>query len=331
MKLITKIFIGIDILIIACFVMVYGPFNQVRDFWVTTAMATANHKYLAYTFYSVDKVDQIMKENYYVPLEEETNVNEVTIGMTETPSNFVSVYEQQILDRDPDDLYKLIEFKYNDFDCYLVAIYDPTRIQTAVTTKLNSGEVLTTIAKNNDAIVAINGGGYSWYNGYPNGLIVQNGELKYAEGSGSYITAAFNADGVLIAGNLSANDIKEKNITQALSFNSGPALIVNGNPITIRGTGGSGLNPRTVIAQRKDGIVLFLVVNGYGQKLSWKGRGGVYLNDLLVILQRYGAYNAVNMDGGSSTTMVINNELINSPCEPLSEGQDFIRTAWILK
>ena len=91
------------------------------------------------------------------------------------------------------------------------------------------------------------------------------------------------------------------------------------------------MNPRTVIAQRKDGIVLFLVVNGYGQKLSYKGRGGVYLNDLIKILTRYNAYNAVNMDGGSSTTMVINGKLINSPCEPLKNGQDFIRTAWILK
>ena len=91
------------------------------------------------------------------------------------------------------------------------------------------------------------------------------------------------------------------------------------------------MNPRTVLAQRKDGIVLFLVVNGYGQSLSWKGRGGVYLNDLLVILERYGAYNAINMDGGSSTTMVIDNKLINSPCEPQKQGQDFIKSAWIIK
>ena len=54
-------------------------------------------------------------------------------------------------------------------------------------------------------------------------------------------------------------------------------------------------------------------------------------SDLTEIMQRYGAYNAVNMDGGSSTTMVINDKLVNSPCEPQYKGQDYIKSAWILK
>ena len=270
-----------------------------------------------------------MNSNYYVSLEESTNVDDITIGAIEK-DNYSSIYEKQILDREEDELYKLIEFKYKEFNCYLVAIYDPKRVHTAVASNnLNRGQILTEIAKENDAIVAINGGGYSWADGYPEGLIVQNGNVIYARSNNVYASAAINEDGILISGELSVKDLKEKKIKEALSF--GPALIVNGNPIKIIGTGGSGMNPRTVIAQRKDGIILFLVVNGYGQDLSFKGRGGVYLNDLLIILQRYGAYNAINMDGGSSTTLVINNKLINSPCEPLKEGQDFIRTAWILK
>ena len=270
-----------------------------------------------------------LNSNYYVSLEESTNVDDITIGAIEK-DNYSSIYEKQILDREEDELYKLIEFKYKEFNCYLVAIYDPKRVHTAVASNnLNRGQILTEIAKENDAIVAINGGGYSWADGYPEGLIVQNGNVIYARSNNGYASAAINEDGILISGELSVKDLKEKKIKEALSF--GPALIVNGNPIKIIGTGGSGMNPRTVIAQRKDGIILFLVVNGYGQDLSFKGRGGVYLNDLLIILQRYGAYNAINMDGGSSTTLVINNKLINSPCEPLKEGQDFIRTAWILK
>lgn len=329
MKWITKLFIFIDVIIVLCFIMVYGPIDKARVFWITTAMETANHRYFANIFYSKNTIKNVMSENYLIEIEEETNVNDITIGKEETINSYTSVYEKQILERNPEDLYKLIEFKYGDFDCYLVAIYDPTRVQTAYSEKRNRGQILTDIAKKNEAIVAINGGGYSWSNGYPRGLIVNNGNLVYSSGTGSFISAAFNDDGVLIAGKLSASDIKKKNIKHALSF--GPALIVNGVPAKIKGTGGSGMNPRTVIAQRKDGIVLFLVVNGYGQKLSYKGRGGVYLNDLLKILERYNAYNAINMDGGSSTTLVINGKLINSPCEPLKEGQDFIRSAWILK
>ena len=329
MKLITKLFIITDLFIAICFFIVYGPFEEIKTFWITTAMETMNHKYLAHIFYSEETITQTLKENYFVELDEETDPVKITIGKQEEVTSYESIYEEQILKRDKDALYKLIEFKYNEFNCYLVAIYDPTRVHAVSVKNLSGGSILTDLAKANDAIVAINGGGYFWSNYMPSGLIVSNGEIKYASSSKKHVTAGFNEDGVLLVGSFDKNSIKEKNIKEALSFN--PILISNGKPIKIVGTGGSGLNPRTVLAQRKDGIVLFLVVNGYGSKLSWKGRGGVYLNDLLVILQRYGAYNAINMDGGSSTTMVINGELINDPCEPVKQGQDYIKSAWILK
>ena len=329
MKLITKIFIVIDIIVVLCFLFVYGPIDYAKKFWITTAMETGNHRYLAYIFYSEKTVSEVMNANYLVEVDDETDINSITIGTTEKKTTYDSIYEKQILEHDDDELYKLIEFKYKEFDCYLIAIYDPKRVQAVPSYQVGRGQILSDITKDKEAILAINGGGYSWANGMPNGLIVHDGEIVYAEGYDSYMSGAFNEDGVLIVGRLSASDVKEKKIKEALSFY--PALIVNGKSATIQGTGGSGMNPRTVIAQRQDGIVLFLVVNGYGQKLSWKGRGGVYYSDLITILERYNAYNAINMDGGSSTTMVINNELINSPCEPQKEGQDFIRSAWILK
>jgi len=329
MKLITKLFIIIDIFVLLCFFIVYGPIKEIKTFWITTAMETMNHKYLAHIFYSDEEITKTLKNNYYVEITEETDPVKVTVGSIEETTNYESIYEEQILKREKDQLYKLIEFKYNEFDCYLVAIYDPTRVHAVSVKKLNSGSILTDLAKENDAIVAINGGGYFWSNYMPSGLIVSEGTLKYASSQGKHITAGFNEDGVLLLGSFDKKDIEEKNIKEALSFN--PILISNGKPIKIVGTGGSGLNPRTVLAQRKDGIVLFLVVNGYGQKLSWKGRGGVYLNDLLIILERYGAYNAINMDGGSSSTLVIDGKLVNSPCEPVKEGQDYIKSAWILK
>ena len=328
LKLKTKILILIDIIIVACFIVVYG-IKSVKIFWITTSMETATHRYLAYIFYSENTVQKVLDSNYLVELTEETKAENVKIGPVTKKEVYESIYEQQILEHDEDELYKLIQFKYGEFDCYLVAIYDPTRIEAVANTPIGKGKILTEMSKENDAIVAINGGGYSWATNRPTGLIIHNSEVVYAEGYSDYLIAGFNTDGVLVIGNYSAHTAVQNNIKEALSF--GPALIVNGTPATIIGTGGSGLNPRTVIAQRQDGIVLFLVVNGYGQNLSWKGRGGVYYNDLITILKRYKAYNAMNMDGGSSTTLVINHELINSPCEPLKDGQDFIKTAWILK
>ena len=327
--LIIKLFIFIDFIILLCFFVVYGPIDKARVFWITTAMETGSHRYLANIFYSDSMVKEVMDNNYLIEIDEDTNIDSISVGMKEEINNFTSPYEREILEHDPDALYKLIEFKYKDFDCHMIAIYDPKRVEIGYQKKINQGKILSDIVKDNNAILGINGGGYSWNNGYPRGLVVHNGEVIYSSGIGSFATAAINEDGVLIVGKMKASDVKEKKIKEAVSFS--PVLIVNGKSAKFKGTGGSGLNPRTVIAQRQDGIILFLVVNGYGNKLSWKGRGGVYVTDLITILERYHAYNAINMDGGSSTTMVIGNKLINDPCEPQKDGQDFIRSAWLLK
>ena len=321
----VKLMIFIDVIIILCFLFVYGPIDYAKVFWITTSMATKDHQYLANIFYSEDIIKEVMSNNYLENITEESDVSSITIGQEEKITSYTSVYEKEILEREEGALYKLIEFKYGEFNCYMVVIYDPTRVSVAHNAKINSGRILSEIVENNDAILGINGGGYHWSNGYPYGLVVHDGKVVYSSSTASYTTAALNYDGVLIIGSLSAKDVKEKNIKEAVSFS--PALIVNGKAATFKGNGGSGLNPRTVIAQRKDGIILFLVVDGYGSRLSWKGRGGVYVTDLIKILQRYGAYNAINMDGGSSSTLVIDGKLINDPCEPQKNGQDFIRSA----
>lgn len=325
----VKLFIIIDFIVLLCFIVVYGPIDKARVFWITTAMETKDHQYLANIFYSEDTIKSIMSENYLKEIDEDTDVSSITIGQEEKITSYTSVYEKEVLEHEEGALYKLIQFKYGDFDCHMVAIYDPKRVEVAYNKKLNQGKILSDILKNSGGILGVNGGGYSWSNGYPHGMVVHDGKVVYSSSTSRSTTAAINEDGVLMVGKFSASDVKNKKIKEAVSF--GPALIVNGKAATIKGTGGSGLNPRTVIAQRKDGIILFLVVNGYGNRLSWKGRGGVYITDLIKILQRYNVYNAANMDGGSSTTMVINNKLINDPCEPQKDGQDFIRTAWMLK
>ena len=324
-----KIMLIIDLLIVGCFVFVYGPVDYAKVFWITTAMATGEHQYLANIFYSNETIEKVMSENYLEEIKEDTDISSITIGKKENIGSYTSVYEKEILEHDENDVYKLIQFKYNEFDCHMIAVYDPTRMEVAYNKRINSGRILSDIVKDSNAILGINGGGYFWSNGYPQGMVVHDGKVIYSSGTKKELTAALNYDGVLMIGNMNAKDVKEKNIKEAVSFY--PALIVNGKSATFRGNGGSGLNPRTVIAQRKDGIILLLVVNGYGSRLSWKGRGGVYVTDLIKILERYGAYNAINMDGGSSTTMVIGDKLINDPCEPQMKGQDFIRSAWVLK
>ena len=86
----------------------------------------------------------------------------------------------------------------------------------------------------------------------------------------------------------------------------GPFLIINGKSSAVLGNGGWGTAPRTAIGQRQDGIVLMLVVDG--RKV---GMPGADMDDLIEIMERYGAYNAAALDGGTSTVMVENYEIIN--------------------
>ena len=98
----------------------------------------------------------------------------------------------------------------------------------------------------------------------------------------------------------------ENGIRDAVDF--GPFLIVNGKSSFINGNGGWGDAPRSAIAQRQDGIVLLLVIDG-----RQVGYPGADMNDLTKVLLEYGAINAANLDGGTSSAMEMNGEIITSP------------------
>ena len=120
---------------------------------------------------------------------------------------------------------------------------------------------------------------------------------------------------------------KEKAISiykDAIEF--GPFLIINGKQTKIKGNGGWGIAPRTAIGQRKDGTVLFLVVNG-----RIPSSIGASMNDISDLMKKYGAYNAANLDGGSSSELVIKNKIINIPVGGDKLGLRNMPTFWIVK
>lgn len=113
-------------------------------------------------------------------------------------------------------------------------------------------------------------------------------------------------------------------IRDAVEF--GPFLIVNGKSSFVKGNGGWGIAPRTAIGQRKDGIVLFLIING-----RIPSSIGADMSDLTEVMENYGAVNAANMDGGSSTELVINHKIINKPVAAGKNGLRDLPTFWIVK
>ena len=195
-------------------------------------------------------------------------------------------------------------------------MYDPSRVQTVCTKKLGtSGQYLTKMAEDNDAVLAINGGGFDDPNfnstgGSPLGITISKWEyMSQAKYNGAGGIIGFTRDNKLVlTSNVSVSEAKKKDIRDAVTF--GPFLIVNGKKSSVVGNGGWGSAPRTAIAQRKDGIVLFLVIDG-----RTVSKPGADMDDLIDILLDYGAYNAANLDGGTSSVLVVDNTIVNDPID----------------
>ena len=297
--------------------LLYGPNHEFRDWLITTAMTTMRHQWIAHIFYSDDIINEVMQNNKVEEISEDTNTSEIVVGGNAKQKVYANEYEKAILEKNnPDDKYKIIEITGKGYSGYLAAVYDPSKIHTLVTAKLGtSGQYLTTMAKNNKAILAINGGGfydpnYNSNGANPLGVTYSKGKqytTKSYSGPGGII-GFDNEDKLILSSKCNIQSAKSLNIRDCVTC--GPFLIVNGKASNIVGNGGWGTAPRTAIGQRKDGIVLFLVIDG--RKI---GRQGADMDDLIEIMQNYGAVNAANLDGGTSTAMVVNYELINDPID----------------
>ena len=333
-KKILLIFAILMVLGIAIFAfLLYGPYSGFREWLITTAMTTMRHQYLATWFYDDETIQEVLDKNKVQEVNEITDTNTIVVNKSEnTQVEYANEYERAVLEKDPgNDDYKIIEIEGKGYSGYLAVIYDPSRVKTVYTKKLGtSGQYLTTMAKDNDALIAINGGGFDDPNfnsngASPLGITFSGGKLitsKSYSGSGGII--GFTEDDKLVLGKMTVKQAQEMKIRDAVTF--GPFLIVNGKPSSVLGNGGWGTAPRTVIGQRKDGIVLFLVIDG-----RTVTRPGADMNDLIEIMQNYGAYNAANLDGGTSSVMVVNGEIINDPIDSTGAHKTrFISTGFIL-
>ena len=295
--------------------LLYGPVSSFRDWLITTAMTTMTHQYLATTFYTDDVINYVLSKNKVVEVDGSSNPDLINTNSSGSKT-YKNEYEKDILDRDENNNdYKIIEISGKGYSGYLVAVYDPSRIHTVVTAKLGtSGQYLTKMAKDNDALIAINGGGFDDPNfnstgGSPLGITVTKGKYvtsKSYAGSGGII--GFDEDNKLVLGKMTIAQSKKAGIRDCVTF--GPFLIVDGVPSKVLGNGGWGSAPRTVIGQRQDGIVLFLIIDG-----RTATKPGADMDDLIEIMKNYGAYNAANLDGGTSSVLVVNGTIVNDPID----------------
>lgn len=320
-KFLKFTFLTFFICMIVVVFLLYGPIKYFRDTLITTAMTTKSHQFIATFLYSDKTIKKVMNSNKVI---EDTTVKE-------TKEKDFDL-DKEILDNKENKLYKVIDINENTYKGYLVAIYDPSRVKVATSKYLGKkGEYITTVSKDNNAKVMINASGFydpEWSsNGaVPHGLVIKDGKIvsnfKKSDVGGGLV--GFDKNDNLVLGNYTKEEAINIGIRDAVEF--GPFLIKDGASSIVEGNGGWGIAPRTVIAQRKDKIVLFLVIDGRSTKSL-----GASMKDLINILERCKAYNAANMDGGSSTELVINDKIKNTPVASGKSGLRKLPTFWMVK
>ncbi|AHF06517.1 phosphodiester glycosidase family protein [Desulfitobacterium metallireducens] len=272
----------------------FQPFEGLRNLWVTTAMTTLNHQYLATWFFSEDEIQKIMDSNQAANL---GNSNPSAI-------NTLGTNKDKGID--------LVDISQKGFKGYLLKVKDPSRVKVAATQYLGTrGEKAEEIAKETGAVAVINGGAFSdpegnGSGGNPLGILISNGKIIHKDNLNQYDLIGMDRNNKLILGHYTFAQIQKMGIRDAVSFD--PFLVVNGKPAITQGDGGWGIAPRTAIGQARDGTILMLVIDG-----RQVGSVGATLKDVQDIMLKQGAYNVANLDGGASSVLYYQQQMVNSP------------------
>ncbi len=317
-------------LIFTIVLICHGPSESAKELFATTILETGQLKFLANVFLSKDEIQAIVDKNSLQDMQEEIDTNLIKTEVNKEK--------------------KLIEIEKvsgNNFEGTMMIVNDPSKISLATTYPWGEyGKELGVIVDEANAIAGVNGGiYYSSGNkgGRPYGVTVSNGEIQdISLGLTGLYLIGFDEDNLLRIINLEGMNkdsvqklVKDEKIRDAISFqeeasdknNHFVKLIINGEKRELNGMG-SGANPRTAIGQRKDGSVLILVTDGRGKN----GHLGATASDLIEIMAEYGAMNAANLDGGSSSSLYYNKEyLMTSVTFYYSNSSWRLPTAFVVK
>lgn len=304
LSIFTALFVIVLGLLGVIYILEFGPSNTARNLFVNSAMESSAGKFMATMFLSDEKIAQIRKDNSVVASDDITDTSLINIGTNETDTADGD-------DNDEDGI-QIIDISNDTYKGKMMIVKDPSRVTVGISGQYGasySGKTVMDMAMSYDAVAAVNGGGFEDNNGVGNGgtpigLVISDGELKYGSAGSSYEVIGFDNNNNLVVGKMTASEALSRGVRDALSF--GPILIVNGKASQVNGSG-SGLNPRTAIGQRADGAILLLVIDGR----QVNSLGASYA-DVIDVMLEYGAVNAANLDGGSSSLMYYKGEYINS-------------------
>lgn len=283
-----------------------GPSLTARNQLTMSLIEASATKWVPALFIGEDGVAMI-RADINIKLEDDvTDVNAVVINRDGLSSNTDEWADY------PDGI-RIESVEGDTYNAKVMIVRDPSWVYMGISTHNGfstsiPGKRLNVAIEDEGAIAAVNGGAFnddstsrSYVGALPAGLVYSEGECVWTSGKPMETSgfAGFTKDNILVVhkDNISQAQAEELNIRDGCCF--GPVLIMNGEINMEAYNKISGLNPRTAIGQRADGAVIFVCLDGR----QASSMGGEY-KDVIDIMVEYGAINACNMDGGSSTVMM---------------------------
>lgn len=312
----------------AMWILVNGPSKTISNLFIETVSETSAAKFLARMYRSQEEIDEIVDrgnsdddgniDNSLIDLPDDTTGeadaehksgdktsedNSEESALNNSTGNTQSENDINTDKGAPyaDEGIEIVDVRGETYNGKMMIISDPKRVFVAVPDSYGEtkrGLTLDGYIEKYGAVGGINGGGFYDPNGtgrggVPEGIVIYEGKLLWGDYGTEYWIAGLDENGLLYVNKMTPEEALSLGIKYAASY--GPALVINGVPRT-RLYGG--LNPRTAIGQRADGAILMLVIDGR----SVSSLGATY-DDLAEIMVSFGAVNATNLDGGSSSLM----------------------------
>ena len=327
-RLIRRFFLLLfTIVILACVALVLvmnmifnGPSQAAQEVLTMSLIEASATKWVPALFIGEERVAEIQSSQGPELTEAVTDTTKVVIQKGSALSATNDEWAKY-----PDGI-RIERVSGDTYNAHIMIIRDPSTVYMGTSTENYStsipGKRITEVlAENPDVVAAINAGAFfddgsasSKVGSYPLGLVMSEGRVAWTSGKqpGLEGFAGFNTDNILVVSktNLTKDEAAKLNIRDGCCF--GPALIINGEQNMEAYNNNSGWNPRTAIGQRSDGAVIFVCIDG--RQVS--SPGGTYA-DIINIMVEYGAVNACNLDGGSSSVMMYRD--VNGQMGPAGE------------
>ena len=286
-----------------------GPSDAARELLTMSLLEPSATKWIPGLFMSDEQVQQIKDGDKYELQEEVTNTDMVSINLNSAFSSGNNEFANY-----PDGVY-FEDYSGSTFNAHIMVVQDPSNVFMGTstekfTTAIPGKRLNEVMAEADDTIIAaVNAGAFNddgtanaYVGSCPAGLVYAGGSMVWNAGeppqeTGGGFVGFTDKNILVVAKSMTQAQADELGIRDGCEF--GPPLIINGEINMDAYNNASGLNPRTAIGQRADGAVIFVCIDGR----QAGSPGGTYA-DVIDIMIEYGAVNACNLDGGSSSIMM---------------------------